>query len=124
MKILEIRDLVVRFGNGPVTIHAVNGVSLELEAGATLGLVGESGCGKSVTSLAIMRLLPPGGRIEGGEILFEGQDLLSLPEPAMRALRGRDVAMVFQDPMSSLNPVLTIEEQVTETIRAHQRRVP
>ena len=120
MRILEIRDLVVRFGSGPVTIHAVNGVSFELEAGATLGLVGESGCGKSVTSLAIMRLLPPGGRIEGGEILFEGQDLLSLSEPAMRGLRGKDVAMVFQDPMSSLNPVLTIEEQVTETIRAHE----
>ncbi len=92
------------------------------QSGETLGLVGESGCGKSVTNLAIMRLLPkPAGRIEGGQIMFQGQDLLKLSENEIREIRGRDVAMIFQDPMTSLNPVLTIEEQMVETIRAHRR---
>jgi oligopeptide/dipeptide ABC transporter ATP-binding protein len=87
--------------------------------GATLGLVGESGCGKSVTCLAVMRLLPPGGTVEEGEVRLAGRDLLAISEPEMRSLRGREVAMVFQDPMSSLNPVLSIGEQIVETLLAH-----
>jgi oligopeptide transport system ATP-binding protein len=122
MPLLEVRDLVVRFRTHEGTIHAVNGVSFDLEPGETLGLVGESGCGKSVTNLAIMRLLPkPAGRIEGGQVLFDGEDLAKLPEDEIRQIRGRDVAMIFQDPMTSLNPVLTIEEQMVETIRAHRK---
>ena len=121
MALLEIRDLVVRFRTHDGLVHAVNGVSFDLDEAETLGLVGESGCGKSVTNLAILRLLPrPAGRIEGGEVHFEGQDLLRLSEAEMRDLRGREIAMIFQDPMTSLNPVLTIEEQMVETIRAHR----
>jgi len=122
MALLDVRDLVVRFRTADGTIHAVNGVTFELEVGETLGLVGESGCGKSVTNLALMRLLPrPAGRIEGGQVLFDEVDLLALPESEIRDIRGRDIAMIFQDPMTSLNPVLTIEEQLVETIRAHRR---
>jgi oligopeptide transport system ATP-binding protein len=122
MHLLSVSDLVVKFRTRDGTIHAVNGVSFDLDQGETLGLVGESGCGKSVTNLAVMRLLPkPAGRIEGGEAFFEGQDLLDLDESSMRDLRGRDIAMIFQDPMTSLNPVLRIEEQLIETIRAHRK---
>jgi oligopeptide transport system ATP-binding protein len=121
MTLLSVRDLVVRFQTHEATIYAVNGVSFEMEAGETLGLVGESGCGKSVTSLAITRLLPtPAGRIEGGDILFEGRSLLGLSEAEMRGIRGTEIAMVFQDPLTSLNPVLTIGSQLTEGILAHQ----
>jgi oligopeptide transport system ATP-binding protein len=120
--LLSVRDLVVRFRTHEGTVHAVNGVSFELDRGEALGLVGESGCGKSVTNLAMMRLLPkPAGRIDGGRVLFDGLDLVTLAEPDMRDLRGKDIAMIFQDPMTSLNPVLTIEEQMVETIRAHRR---
>jgi oligopeptide transport system ATP-binding protein len=119
--LLEVRDLVVRFRTADGTIHAVNGVSFDLEAGERLGLVGESGCGKSVTNLALIRLLPkPAGRIEGGSVRFDGRDLLALREEEVRDIRGRDIAMIFQDPMTSLNPVLTIEEQLVETIAAHR----
>ena len=125
MVLLSVDRLVVRFRTHEGTIHAVNGVTFELDEGETLGLVGESGCGKSVTSLAILRLLPkPAGRVEGGRVLFDGQDLLALSESEMREMRGRDVAMIFQDPMTSLNPVLTIEEQMVETIRAHRKIDP
>ena len=120
--LLQVRDLVVRFSTHDATVHAVNGISFELDAGETLGLVGESGCGKSVTNLAIMRLLPkPAGRIEGGRVEFDGLDLVRLSEAEMRDLRGKEIAMIFQDPMTSLNPVLTIEEQMVETIRAHRQ---
>ncbi len=120
--LLSVRDLVVRFRTHDGTVHAVNGVSFDLEEGETLGLVGESGCGKSVTNLAVMRLLPqPAGHIENGQVLFNAEDLTKLPESSMRELRGRDIAMIFQDPMTSLNPVLTIEEQMVETIQAHRR---
>ena len=119
--LLSVRDLVVRFRTHDGTVHAVNGVSFDVAEGETLGLVGESGCGKSVTNLAVMRLLPkPAGRIEGGEIRFEGIDLTHASEAQMRDLRGSDIAMIFQDPMTSLNPVLTIEEQMVETIQAHR----
>ena len=122
MALLSVEDLVVRFRTHEGTIHAVNGVTFELEEGERLGLVGESGCGKSVTNLAIIRLLPkPAGRIEGGRVLFEGQDLVVLREEEVRDIRGSDIAMIFQDPMTSLNPVLTIEEQMVETIQAHRK---
>ncbi len=122
MALLTVEDLVVRFRTRDGTIHAVNGVTFELEEGERLGIVGESGCGKSVTNLAIIRLLPkPAGRIEGGRIVFEGQDLARLSESEVREIRGRDIAMIFQDPMTSLNPVLTVEEQMLETIHAHRK---
>jgi oligopeptide transport system ATP-binding protein len=125
MPLLEVRDLVVRFRTHEGTVYAVNGVSFDLEPGERLGLVGESGCGKSVTNLAVMKLLPkPAGHIEGGSVTFDGLDLVALPEADMREIRGRDVAMIFQDPMTSLNPVLTVEEQMVETIRAHRRTTP
>ena len=120
MALLEVDDLVVRFRTHDGTVHAVNGVSFQVDEGETLGLVGESGCGKSVTSLALMRLLPkPAGRVEGGRVRLDGTELLDLSEAEMRDLRGRELAMIFQDPMTSLNPVLTIQEQMVETIRAH-----
>jgi oligopeptide transport system ATP-binding protein len=122
MALLSVRDLVVRFHTHDGTVYAVNGVSFDLEEGETLGLVGESGCGKSVTNLAVMRLLPvPAGRIVGGQVYFADEDLIALDESAMRALRGKEIAMIFQDPMTSLNPVLTIEEQMVETIKAHKK---
>jgi oligopeptide transport system ATP-binding protein len=122
MNLLSVKDLLVRFRSHDGTVYAVNGISFDLDEGETLGLVGESGCGKSVTNLAVMQLLPhPAGRIEGGEVVFEGRDLLSLDESEMRDLRGRELAMIFQDPMTSLNPVLTIQEQMVETIQAHRR---
>jgi oligopeptide/dipeptide ABC transporter ATP-binding protein len=122
MALLAVEDLVVRFRTRDGTIHAVNGVTFDLEEGERLGLVGESGCGKSVTNLAIIRLLPkPAGRLEGGRVVFDGVDLASLSEPDLRELRGRDIAMIFQDPMTSLNPVLTIQEQLVETISAHRK---
>jgi oligopeptide transport system ATP-binding protein len=120
--LLDVRDLTVRFRTHDATIHAVNGVSFELARGERLGLVGESGCGKSVTNLAIIRLLPkPAGRIEAGSVWFDGQDLVKLDEADVREIRGRDIAMIFQDPMTSLNPVLTVEEQMIETIVAHRK---
>jgi oligopeptide transport system ATP-binding protein len=122
MALLSVNDLVVRFRTHEGTIHAVNGVTFDVEAGERLGLVGESGCGKSVTNLAVMRLLPkPAGRIERGSVEFDGLDLATLPESDMREIRGRDIAMIFQDPMTSLNPVLRIDEQMIETIRAHRK---
>ena len=103
-------------------MKAVDGVSYELEAGETLGLVGESGCGKSVSALSIMRLIPdPPGRIVGGEVIFEGEDLLKLPDHQMRRVRGKQISMVFQEPMTSLNPVLSIERQLTEALELHLR---
>jgi oligopeptide transport system ATP-binding protein len=120
--LLSVDGLVVRFKTQDGTIHAVNGVSFDVQPGERVGLVGESGCGKSVTNLGIMRLLPkPAGRIEGGRVLFDGLDLVTLSEPDMRDLRGKEIAMIFQDPMTSLNPVLTIEEQMVETIQAHRK---
>src|SRR5215470_9442588 len=119
--LLSVQDLSVRFKTEDGTVHAVNGVSFDLEASETLGIVGESGCGKSATSLAITRLLPrTQASVAGGRILFRDIDLLGLPARAMRKLRGRDIAIVFQDPMTSLNPVLTIGRQLTEALCAHE----
>jgi oligopeptide/dipeptide ABC transporter ATP-binding protein len=119
--LLSVRDLQVRFATPDGDVFAVNGVDLELSAGETLGLVGESGCGKSVTALAIMGLLPgpPRSRVSG-QLRLGGRSLLDLDERSLERIRGRDIAMVFQDPMTSLNPVLRIGEQIGETIRAHR----
>ncbi len=118
--ILDVRNLKVEFDTQDGVVHAVNGISYQLHKGETLGIVGESGCGKSVSVLSIMRLLPsPPARIAEGEIWFMGQNLLTLPEAEMRRVRGSKVAMVFQDPMTSLNPVLTIGYQLIEPLRLH-----
>jgi oligopeptide transport system ATP-binding protein len=117
--LLSVRDLAVQFKTRKSTIRAVNGVSFDLEAGQTLGIVGESGCGKSVTSLAMLGILPKAGRVTRGEVLFEDVDLLKVPDSQLRQIRGNDIAMIFQDPMTSLNPVLTVGRQVTEALRKH-----
>jgi peptide/nickel transport system ATP-binding protein len=120
--LLDVRQLRTSFKQeGGGEFHAVDGVSFSVEAGRTLGIVGESGCGKSVTSLSIMGLLPKGqGRISGGSVFFEGQDLATLPSEAMRQLRGNRMAMIFQEPMSSLNPAFTVGDQLIEGIRCHR----
>ena len=119
--LLEVRDLTTCFKVDGGEFTAVDGVSFSVQAGRTLGIVGESGCGKSVTSLSIMGLLPKGqGRIAGGSIKFDGADLVQLPEAAMRALRGDRIAMIFQEPMTSLNPAFTIGDQLIEAIRCHR----
>jgi len=117
--LLQVTDLEVRFTTRDRTVHAVNGVTFVLRPGETLGIVGESGCGKSVTSLAMLGLLPRSGSTPVGSVRFDGHDLLKLSRARLRELRGRDVAMIFQDPMTSLNPVLTVGRQLTETLRAH-----
>jgi oligopeptide transport system ATP-binding protein len=118
--LLSVRDLSVTFGSGARTVHAVNGISYDLARGETIGVVGESGCGKSVSSLALMRLLPkPAARITSGEVFFDGEDVMGLSEEAVREMRGNRMAMIFQDPMTSLNPVLTVERQMTEVIETH-----
>ena len=118
--LLEIRDLRTYFFTPEGVVKAVDGVSYDLEAGETLGLVGESGCGKSVSALSVMRLVPdPPGKTVGGEVIFDGQDLIKLPNDEMRRVRGRQISMVFQEPMTSLNPVLTIERQLTESLELH-----
>ncbi len=120
--LLEIRNLKTYFDVRGEVLKAVDDVSLTIEAGETLGLVGESACGKSVTAASIMRLVPiPPGRIAGGEILFEGVDLLKLPASDMRKVRGSKISMVFQEPMTSLNPVFTVGDQVAEAISLHER---
>ncbi len=120
--LLQIQDLRTVFPGPRGEIAAVDGVSLSVNRGQTLGIVGESGCGKSVLSLSVMRLVPPPGRIAQGRALFEGQDLLAAPAAAMRGLRGNRIAMIFQEPMTSLNPVFTVGDQITEAMRAHDRR--
>ena len=120
--LLSVRELRVEFASSSGRVHAVNGVSFDLAPHETIGIVGESGCGKSVTSLAILGLLPkPAGHIAGGSVLFEGADLIDMPADELRELRGSRISMIFQDPMTSLNPVLTIREQLTEVILAHEK---
>ncbi len=120
-KLLDVRNLKVEFQTLEGTVHALNGVSFSINPGKTLGIVGESGCGKSVSVLAVMRLIPqPPGRILSGEVHFAGCDLLRLSVPEMQAARGKDISMIFQDPMTSLNPVLTIGRQIGETMMVHK----
>ena len=118
--LLEVKNLRTSFFGKGGEVRAADDVSLTLNAGETLGLVGESGCGKSVTAMSIMRLIPgPQGRILGGEVWLDGVDLLSLPEKEMRSVRGAQIGMIFQEPLTSLNPVLTIGRQMTETLEIH-----
>ena len=120
--LLEVKNLKTGFKTDDGEFLAVDDVSFKLEKGKTLGIVGESGCGKSVTSLSIMRLIPnPPGRVVGGEILFNGKNLLNYSEEEMRKIRGNDIAMIFQEPMTSLNPVFTIGNQISEAIELHQK---
>jgi oligopeptide/dipeptide ABC transporter ATP-binding protein len=117
--LLQVSNLQTSFFTDKGEIKAVDDVSFELQGGQTLALVGESGCGKSVTALSIMRLLSSPGRVVGGAIMFKGQDLLALPEKAMRKVRGKSIAMVFQEPMTSLNPVMRIGDQIGEVLQIH-----
>ncbi len=118
--VLDIRDLRTEFVTDEGIVHAVNGISYRLYPGQTIGVVGESGSGKSVSMLSVLRLLPsPPARIVGGEVWFKGQNLLALPEDEMRRIRGKEIAMIFQDPMTSLNPVLTIGFQIMEPLMLH-----
>ncbi len=118
--LLSVRGLTLSFRRGREALRAVSDVSFDVYRGKTLGLVGESGCGKSVTSLSLLRLLPDEATIDGGRVLWQGRDLLALPERELRRVRGRHVAMVFQDPMTSLNPVYTVGWQIVEAIRIHE----
>jgi peptide/nickel transport system ATP-binding protein/oligopeptide transport system ATP-binding protein len=118
--LLDVRDLRVSFPMANGMTEAVRGVSFSVAPGEAIGIVGESGSGKSVSALAVMRLVAQPGRITGGEILFAGRDLVALDEKAMRTVRGRHISMVFQDPLSSLNPAFTIGQQLVDTVRAHR----
>ena len=118
--ILEVNNLHTYFQTREGLVCAVQGVSFYIDRGELLGLVGESGCGKSITALSIMRLVAPPGKIVAGEILFEGRDILRFSNAEMRAMRGNDIAMIFQDPMTSLNPVFTVGEQIAEALRLHR----
>ena len=123
MRLLEIEDLAVEFDTRHGRVTALDRVSFALEAGETLGLVGESGCGKSITALAVMGLVPsPPGRISGGSIRLAGEELVGAPERRLRRMRGAEVAMIFQEPMTSLNPVFTAGQQIAEAIMLHQRQ--
>ena len=119
--LLEVKNLRTHFPTRAGLVRAVDGVSFHVERGELLGLVGESGCGKSITALSVMRLVAPPGRIVGGEILFEGENLLKVSDERMREIRGDDIAMIFQDPMTSLNPVYTVGEQIAEALRLHRK---
>jgi len=117
--LLSVEDLRVEFWTSRGTVYAVNGISFEVAAGETLGIVGESGCGKSVTSLALLGILSRAGRVISGSAMFGGRDLLKLDDQQLRKIRGREIAMIFQDPMSSLNPVLTVGRQIREALETH-----
>ena len=119
--LLEVKDLRTHFPTRAGLVKAVDGVSFYVDRGELLGLVGESGCGKSITALSVMRLIAPPGKIVSGEIIFDGKDLRKLSEDEMRQMRGDDIAMIFQDPMTSLNPVFTVGEQIAEALRLHRK---
>ena len=118
---LSVKDLVVRYDTDDAVVRALNGVSLSLQEGETLGLVGETGAGKTTLARSIMGLIPsPPGVIESGEVLYGDEDLLKVPERRMREIRGKHISMVFQDPMTSLNPVMTVGEQIAEVLQNHE----
>ena len=120
-KLLNIKNLSIQYATEDGVVKAVNGINLDLKEGETLGLVGETGAGKTTTALGMMRLIPnPPGKITGGTIEFEGRDILALSEEDMRGIRGNKISMIFQDPMTSLNPVLSVGEQISEVILIHQ----
>ena len=119
MTLLEVQDLTVTFSGSQSTVTAVDRVSFHIAAGETLGLVGESGSGKSVTAFSILRLVQPPGRITGGRVLFEGRDLLTLPEKDMRYIRGARISLIFQEPMTALNPVMRVGDQIAEALTVH-----
>ena len=121
MALLEIKDLKTYIRQRKGEVRAVDGVSLYIEEGETLGLVGESGCGKTMTGMSIMHLLPPGGYIAGGSIQLAGRELVGMPEKELRTVRGNDVAVIFQDPMTSLNPTMTLGNQIAEMVRIHRK---
>ena len=121
MALLEVKSLRTSFFTDDGEVRAVDGISFSVEPGKLMGIVGESGSGKTASVLSIMRLLPETAKIVGGEVLFEGRDLTKLPEPEMRAIRGARIAMIFQEPMTSLNPVFTIGSQIAEAVRLHQK---
>src|SRR5207244_8832704 len=119
--LLEVKDLHTEFRTGAGLVRAVDGISYTVDPGETVAIVGESGSGKSVSALSVLRLIPdPPGRITQGQVLFAGRDLMKLSEEEMRQVRGSEIGMVFQEPMTSLNPVLTIGRQITETIEQHR----
>ena len=119
--LLEVNHLQTHFPTRAGLVRAVDGVTFHIDSGELLGVVGESGCGKSITALSIMRLISPPGKIVGGEIVFDGKNLLKLSDAEMRQIRGDDIAMIFQDPMTSLNPVFTVGEQIAEALRLHRK---
>src|SRR6059036_925529 len=120
MPLLEVDQLHTQFFTRDGVVRAVDGVTFQVAAGETLGIVGESGCGKSVTALSLMRLIPqPPGKIVAGSIMFDGQDILKMDDDDVRSIRGKNIAMIFQDPMTSLNPVLTISRQISEALELH-----
>jgi oligopeptide/dipeptide ABC transporter ATP-binding protein len=118
--LLQLEDLRTEIRLRSATVHALEGVSLSLDAGECLGIVGESGCGKTMTALSIMQLLPPGGHITGGKILLDGREISALSDDQMRHVRGNEIGMIFQDPMTSLNPTMTIGDQISETVVLHR----
>ena len=117
--LLTVEDLHVQFGTMRGLVYAVNGISFDIAPGETLGIVGESGCGKSVTSLALLGILARNGRVTRGSAMFDGRDLMQLPDSELRKIRGREIAMIFQDPMTSMNPVLTVGRQIREALETH-----
>lgn len=120
--LLSVKDLVIHYITDDGVVQAVNGISLDVRRGETLGLVGETGAGKTTTALGLMRLVPdPPGKIISGEILFDGNSLLSAGKAEMRARRGKDISMIFQDPMTALNPILTVGDQIAEVVRLHEK---
>ena len=120
--ILEVRNLTVEYTSGKSIVQAVNNLSFTLERGEALGLVGETGAGKTTTALSIMQLITsPPGRIKSGEIIFEGRDLTKLSQSELRKLRGEKISMIFQDPMTALNPVITVGDQICEVIHLHEK---
>src|SRR4051794_28823428 len=118
--LLKIDDLRTEIRLTRSVVHALDGVSLTVDRGETLGIVGESGCGKTMTALSVMRLLPPGGHVVSGQIMLNGRDITELSDEEMREVRGNEIGMVFQDPMTSLNPTMTIGKQVAEAVLLHR----